>query len=108
MDILENFSLSKPYKFCIYLSSVVLVSSFIAQPLDIDVNDLRKACFSLITWGVVFWILENIYYNYLQTLKSKDYRRYDYEQFRSYYTIINASLNGIYLFIALLVIGKYF
>ena len=108
MDILEIFSLSKPYKFCIYLSSIILVSSFITQPLDIDVYHLRKACFSLITWGVIFWIVENIYYNHLQTLKSKDYRSYDYEQFRSYYTIINAGLNGIYLFIALLVIGTHF
>lgn len=108
MSLLENFSLSKPYRFCIYLSSVILVSSFIAQPLDIDVNHLRKACFSLIKWGVVFWILENIYYDYLRTLKSKGHRRHDYEQYQSYHTIINAGLNGIYLVIALLIIGNNF
>lgn len=105
MELLENFSLSKPYRFCIYLSSVILVSSFITQPLDIDVNNLRKACISLIIWGVLFWIIENIYYDYLRALENDGYD--DYEQILLIHRIFNAGLNGIYLFISLLVIGNF-
>ncbi|MDK2912506.1 MAG: hypothetical protein PWR29_1463 [Methanolobus sp.] len=109
MNILENFSLSRPYKFCIYLASIILVSSFITQPFDVDVNSLRKACFSLIAWGIVFWIVENIYYDHLEALDA-DESVYIYEELQILYNhkFINAFLNGLYLFIGLVIVGNHF
>lgn len=108
MDILENFSLTKPYRFCMYLSSVILVSSFVVQPLDIDVNHLRKACFSLIAWGIIFWIAENFCYYYLRILEDDDYMEIDHRSVIKRHMIINTGLNAIYLVIALLIVGSHF
>jgi hypothetical protein len=90
MDILENFSLSKPYKFCIYLSSVVLVSSLLSEPSNIDIISLRKSCFWLIVIGLIAWIIEN--------------SCYDIENYMTFKRI----LNSVYLFIGLLIVNYFF
>lgn len=99
MDILENFSLSKPYRFCIYLSSVVLVSSLLNEPFNIDIVSLRKSCFWLIVIGLISWIIDNQYYN--SFLIGNNYDKEDYKTFK-------LILNVAYIFIGLLIVNYFF
>lgn len=69
MEVLDNFSLNKPYRFCIYLASIILVSSFLTEPPGINVSDLRSGCIWFIALGLVAWILEGFSYMvYLEDL----------------------------------------
>ena len=99
MDILENFSLSKPYRFCIYLSSVVLVSSLLSEPFNIDIVSLRKSCFWLIVIGLISWIIDNQYYT--SFLIGNNYDEEDYKTFK-------LILNVAYVFIGLLIVNYFF
>ena len=99
MGILENFSLSKPYRFCIYLSSVVLVSSLLSEPFNIDIVSLRKSCFWLIVIGLISWIIDNQYYN--SFLIGNNYDEEDYKTFK-------LILNVAYVFIGLLIVNYFF
>lgn len=61
MEVLHNFSLNRPYKFILYLSSIILVLSFITKPPDIDTTELRWTCVLITASGVVAWIVDEIY-----------------------------------------------
>ena len=104
MSILENFSLSKPYKFCIYLSSVVLVSSLLSEPSNIDIISLRKSCFWLIVFGLIAWIIDNQYYESL--LKENTYieNSKSIEEYKTFKHILNI----MYLLIGLVIVNLLF
>lgn len=104
MEMLENFSLNNPYRFCIYLSSIVLVSSLLTEPVSINVNSLRISCLELIAIGLFAWIFDNKYYNYLLEQE----RHYDDETYSEQliikYNNFKLVLNSLYLFVGLLII----
>ena len=102
MSILENFSLSKPYRFCIYLSSVILVSSLLNEPSNIDIVSLRKSCFWLIALGLISWIIDNQYYDSLP--KENMYIKDSIESYKTFKLI----LNSVFLFIGLVIVDLLF
>lgn len=105
MEILENFSLSKPYRFCIYLSSVILVSSFLSVPSDINIVNLRKSCLWLIIIGLIAWTAENIYYDYLSELEYD--REIDARERFGKYRMFKVILNVAYLIIGYLILVNF-
>ena len=98
MSVLENFSLSNPYRFCIYLSSVVLVSSLLSEPSNIDIVSLRKSCFWLIFIGLIAWIINNrCYYHFLIENNSEEE-----------YATSKLILNSVYLIMGFLIVNLFF
>lgn len=108
MEILENFSLNNIYRYCIYLSSVILVSSLLTEPISINVNSLRSSCFKLIAIGLIAWFIDNYYYNYL--LKQRQYYddddTYNEDSFIKY-DEFKLFLNFGYLIIGFLIIWYF-
>ena len=107
MEILENFSLNNIYRFCIYLSSVILVSSMLTEPIGINVNSLRSSCFKLIAIGLFAWVIDNYYYNNL--LEQNQYYDDDDEHNKDSFIKYNnfkIGLNLVYLIIGLMIIWQ--
>lgn len=105
MEILNKFSLNNPYRFCMYLSSLILVTSMFTEPVNIDVYLLRKLCFKLIVLGLIIWIIDNLYYNYLLEQRQYSDDEYTYnEESNIKYKNFKIGLNILYLFIGLLMI----
>ena len=100
MEILQNFALNRPYKLILYLSSIILVLSFITKPLDININELRSICFSITTVGIIAWMID---YIYTRTMNDK---RYISDEDRNDYTRYIGALNIGYFIISLLIIDN--
>lgn len=102
VEILDNFSLSNPYRYCIYLSSVTLVSSLLTEPIGINIVSLRYACFWLVTSGLIAWIIENRYYEYLSELESNE--SIEVEHLAERYSHFKLNLNLIYLILGFFIV----
>lgn len=101
MEILQNFSLNQPYKFILYLSSIILVLSFVVKPSDIDINKLRIACFLITTCGVIVWKIDERYTN---EMIDKDERGAIYDEDYVAYKRYTDVLNFFYFIISFTII----
>lgn len=106
MDVLENFSPNKPYKFCLYLASVILVSTLLTEPVGININSVRSACFGLIIVGLIAWTADNRAIDYYYQLEQDEY--HDIEKIIEDYSKVKLVINGGYLFMAFLIMGSNF
>jgi hypothetical protein len=106
MDVLENFSLSKPYRFCMYLSSVILVSTLLNEPPEIDnIASLRYSCMGFIILGIISWSAENTYYDYLW---EKEYdEEMDERELGGKYNSFKLFLNVSYFIIGIFILVYY-
>lgn len=55
MDI-HNFSPDQPYKYALYLASIVFVYSLGNSFFDVDINKIRATCVFIVLYGLVAWV----------------------------------------------------
>lgn len=60
LNVLSNFGLRHPYKFAIYISTLIFMGSLFIPMQSIDVAMVRIKTIQIILWGLLTWLIMKV------------------------------------------------
>lgn len=100
IQIIPNIGLKSSHKFILYVASIIFLASLVVPIKGIDVQIIQNNTLPIMIWGVLVWIIIDIFTDIGSTQKVNSYGK---DESIPYY-VASIVTQIIYFFITLLII----